>query len=78
MPSLMPDILILKYKRWIDGKEQLSKNTFVKNLHVFLDGMSNSMKKLFEFVNVAGNTFNKITDRLMDQEYNVNVSAPAA
>jgi hypothetical protein len=40
--------------------------------------MSKSMKKQFEFVNVAGNAFNKITDRLMDQEYNINVSAPAA
>jgi hypothetical protein len=39
--------------------------------------MSKSMKKS-EFVNVVGNAFNKITDRLMDQEYNVNVSAPAA
>jgi hypothetical protein len=36
------------------------------------------MNKQFKFVNVAGSAFNKFPDRLMNQEYNVNVSAPAA
>jgi hypothetical protein len=36
--------------------------------------MSTSMKKQFEFVNVAGNAFSKITEELMEQEYNINVS----
>ena len=37
-----------------------------------------SMKKQFNFVNIAGNTFNTITDELMDLEYIINVSSTAA
>jgi hypothetical protein len=49
-----------------------------EELACFLDGMSTSMKKQFEFVNVAGNAFSKITDKLMEQEYNINVSTACA
>ena len=37
-----------------------------------------SMKKKFDFVNIAGNAFNTITDDLIDREYDVNVSAASA
>ena len=37
--------------------------------------MSSSMKWTFDFVNIAGNAFNTITDDLIDREYEVNVSA---
>jgi hypothetical protein len=40
--------------------------------------MSKSMKKKFDFVNIAGNAFNTITDDLMDRAYEVNVSAATA
>ena len=33
------------------------------------------MKRTFDFVNIAGNAFNKITDDILDKEYEVNVSA---
>ena len=36
------------------------------------------MKKQFEFVKVAGNAFSKITDELMERDYNVNVSTACA
>jgi hypothetical protein len=36
------------------------------------------MKKKFDFVNIAGNAFNAITDDLIDHEYEINVSAASA
>jgi hypothetical protein len=36
------------------------------------------MKRKLEFVNIAGNTFNAITDELLTQEYKINVSTAAA
>jgi len=41
-------------------------------------GMSKSMKKKVDFVNIAGNAFNTITDDLIIREYEVNVSAASA
>jgi hypothetical protein len=46
-----------------------------KELACFSDGMSTSMKKQFKFVNVSGNAFSKITDELMERDYNINISA---
>jgi hypothetical protein len=40
--------------------------------------MSKKMKTKFDFVNIAGNAFNTITDDLIDREYEVNVSAASA
>jgi hypothetical protein len=40
--------------------------------------MSKSTKKKFDFVNIAGNAFNTITDDLINREYEVNVSAASA
>jgi hypothetical protein len=47
-----------------------------EELACFSEGMS-SMKK-FEFVNIAGNLFNTITDNLINREYEINVSAASA
>ncbi len=54
------------------------KEYICKELACFSDGMSTSMKKQFEFANVAGNAFSKITDELMEREYNINVSTACA
>jgi hypothetical protein len=40
--------------------------------------MTTSMKKKFDFVNIAGNAVNAITDNLIDREYEINVSAASA
>jgi hypothetical protein len=36
------------------------------------------MKQRFDFINIAGNAFNVITDNLLAQEYEINVSTAAA
>jgi hypothetical protein len=52
---------------------------YIRKEHVcFSAGMSTSMKSKFDFVNIAGNAFNTITDALIDQEYDINVSSAAA
>jgi hypothetical protein len=54
------------------------KEYIQEELACFSEGMSTSMKKKFDFVNIAGNTFNTITDDLIDREYEINVSAASA
>ncbi len=54
------------------------KDYIREELACFSKGMSKSMKKKFDFVNVAGNAFNIITDDLIDREYEVNVSEASA
>jgi hypothetical protein len=44
----------------------------------FSAGMSQSMKQRFNFINIAGNAFNVITDDLLAWEYEINVSTTAA
>ncbi len=36
------------------------------------------LKRKFKFVNIAGNAFNTITDKLMEGEYEIIVSAASA
>jgi hypothetical protein len=36
------------------------------------------MKRKFDFVNIAGNAFNTITDPLINREYEINVSMALA
>ena len=45
---------------------------------MLLRRMSKSMKKKFDFINIAGNAFNTITDDLINREYEINVSAASA
>jgi hypothetical protein len=49
-----------------------------EELVCFSTGMSTSMKRKFNFMNIAGNTFNTITNALIDLEYDTNVSSAAA
>jgi hypothetical protein len=49
-----------------------------EELAIFSEGMLTSMKKKFDFVNIAGNAFNAITDDLIDHEYEINVSTASA
>ncbi len=39
----------------------------------FSEGMLTSMKKKFDFVNIAGNAFNTITDNLINREHEICV-----
>jgi hypothetical protein len=54
------------------------KEYIQEELASFSEGMSESMKTKFDFVNIAGNAFNTITDALIDREYDVNVFAASA
>ncbi len=49
-----------------------------EELACFSAGMSTITKRKFNFVNIAGNAFNTITDALIDQEYDTNVSSAVA
>ncbi len=69
------DTQIQKMGRW---RGAMFKEYIREELACFLDGMSTSMKKQFEFINVAGNAFRKVTDELMEWDYNVNVSTACA
>jgi hypothetical protein len=62
--------------RWWRGAT--FKEYIREELACFSEGMSKSMKTKFDFVNIAGNAFNTITDDLIDREYDVNVSAASA
>jgi hypothetical protein len=54
-------------------------NEYIREeLVCFSKGMSKSMRKNFDFVNITGNAFNTITDDLIDREYKINVSAASA
>ncbi len=54
------------------------KEYICKELACFSAGMLTSMKRKFNFVNIAGNAFNTITNALIDREYDINVSSAAA
>ncbi len=54
------------------------KEYIYEELACFSEGMSTSMKKQFNFINITGNAFNTITDDLIEREYEVNVSAASA
>ncbi len=54
------------------------KKYIQEELACFSEGMLMSMKRKFDFVNIAGNAFNTITDDLIDREYEINVSASSA
>jgi hypothetical protein len=66
------DTQIQKMSWW---RGAMFKEYIRKELACFSEGMSRSMKRTFDFVNIAGNAFNTITNDLIDREYKVNVSA---
>ncbi len=49
-----------------------------EELACFSEGLSHSMKWMFDFVNIVGNAFNTITNDLIGREYEVNMSAASA
>ncbi len=69
------DTQIQKMGRW---QGAMFKEYIREELAIFSEGMSTSMKKKFDFVNIAGNTFNAITEDLINREYEINVSAASA
>jgi hypothetical protein len=69
------DTQIQKMGRW---RKATFKEYIRKELACFSAGMSTSMKRKMDFVNIAGNAFNAITDELLTCEYKVNVSMAAA
>ncbi len=69
------DTQIQKMGRW---RGAMFKEYIREELPCFSEGMSKSMKKKFDFVNIAGNAFNTNTDDLIDREYKMNVSAASA
>ncbi len=69
------DTQIQKMGRW---RGATFKEYIREELACFSEGMSRSMKRTFDFVNIAGNAFNTITNELLDREYKVNVSAASA
>jgi hypothetical protein len=69
------DTQIQKMGRW---RGATFKEYIRKELACFSAGMSTSMKRKMDFVNIAGNAFKTITDELLTREYEVNVSMAAA
>jgi hypothetical protein len=65
------DTQIQKMGRWLGAT---FKEYIQEELACFSKGMSYSMKQKLQLVNVAGNSFNTITDDLISTDYNVNVS----
>ena len=65
------NIKIQKMGRWHGAT---SKEYIQEELAFFLEGMPCSMKQKLQFANVAGISFNTITDDLISTDYNVNVS----
>ncbi len=49
-----------------------------EELAIISEGMPTSMKQKFDFVNIAGNACNAITDDLIDREYEINVYMASA
>jgi len=60
------DTQIQKMGRW---RGATFKEYIREELACFSKGMSKSMKKKFDFVNIVGNAFNAITDDPIDREY---------
>ncbi len=69
------DTQIQKMGQW---RGAAFKEYIQEELAGFSAGMSRSMKQRFDFVNIAGNAFNVITDDLLAREYEINVSTAAA
>ncbi len=65
------NIKIQKMGRWHGAT---SKEYIQEELAFFLEGMPCSMKQKLQFANVAGISFNTITDDLISTDYNVNIS----
>jgi hypothetical protein len=65
------DTQIQKMGRWCGAT---LKEYIREELACFSEGMSTSMKNKFNFVNITGNAFNAITNKLITCKYKINVS----
>jgi hypothetical protein len=65
-----------KMGRW---KGATFKEYIREELACYSAGMSSNMKQSFKFVNVSGNAYNNVTDRCLEEDYDVNsMVAPVA
>jgi hypothetical protein len=69
------DTQIQKMGRW---RGATFKEYIREELAGFSEGMSRSMKRRFDFVNIAGNAFSVTTDNLLARDYKINVSTAVA
>ena len=69
------DTQIQKMGRW---KGATFKEYIREELVCYSAGMSSKMKRNFKFVNIAGNAYNDVTGRCLEEDYNVNKSVSAA
>ncbi len=68
------DTQIQKMGRW---KGATFKEYIREELACYSTGMSSRMKQNFEFVNIAGNAYNNVTGRCLEEDYNINLSVAA-
>ncbi len=61
--------------RW---KGATFKEYIREELACYLAGMSSSMKCMFKFINISGNTYNDVTATCLEADYNINASFAAA
>ncbi len=69
------DTQIQKMGRW---KGATFKEYIREELACYLAGMSSSMKRRFEFLNISGNAYNHVTATCLEVDYNLNASLAAA
>ena len=69
------DMQIQKMGRW---RGATFKEYIREELANYLDGMSTAMKTKFNFMNVAGNAFQDITDTVLSMDYNTDFTLAAA
>ncbi len=62
--------------RW---KGSTFKEYIREELACYSTGMSSNMKRSFKLINVSSNAYNNVTDRCLEEDYNVNSTvAPTA
>ena len=65
---------IQKMGRW---KGATFKEYIREELACYSTGMSSRMKQNFKFVNIAGNAYNDVTGRCLEEDYNINLLVAA-
>ena len=60
--------------RW---KGTTFKEYIREELACYSAGMSLHMKQNFKFINIAGNAYNDVTGRCLEEDYNINLSVAA-
>ena len=60
--------------RW---KGATFKEYICKELACYSEGMTKNMKRNFKFVNISGNTYQDITTKCFEEDYNINCEVAA-